>query len=36
VEDLFWKNISFSPPLYGADIKGTLMDKGIQWNLTEL
>jgi jumonji domain-containing protein 2 len=36
VEDLFWKNISFSPPLYGADIKGSIMDPGVQWNLGEL
>ncbi len=36
VENLFWKNISFSPPLYGADIKGSVMDSGVQWNLTQL
>jgi len=34
---LFWKNINFSPPLYGADIAGTtLFDKGVAWGLNEL
>lgn len=36
IEELFWKNVAFSPPLYGADFKGSLMDKGVPWNLTEL
>lgn len=32
----FWKNICFSPPLYGADMKGSLFDEGVKWNLGEL
>jgi jumonji domain-containing protein 2 len=33
----FWKNIAFSPPLYGADILNTLMDeKSKGWNLNSL
>lgn len=33
----FWKNIVFSPPLYGADLLSTLMDeKASQWNLGNL
>lgn len=33
----FWKNIVFSPPLYGADLLNTLMDdKAAQWNLGNL
>lgn len=36
VEEMFWKNIAFSPPLYGADIKYSLMDPGVKWNLNEL
>lgn len=34
VESMFWKNIVFSPPLYGADLLNTLMDeKAGPWNL---
>jgi jumonji domain-containing protein 2 len=36
VEEMFWKNIAFSPPLYGADMMGTLFDPGVTWNLNEL
>lgn len=36
VEKLFWKTLKFNAPLYGADIEGTLMDKNIPWNLSEL
>mmetsp|Transcript_533 Transcript_533/g.560 ORF Transcript_533/g.560 Transcript_533/m.560 type:complete len:561 (-) Transcript_533:164-1846(-) len=36
VETLFWKSICFSPPLYGADMKGSLFDHGVKWNLNEL
>lgn len=28
--------MSFNPPLYGADVKGSLFDKGVPWNLAEL
>lgn len=34
---MFWKNIVFSPPLYGADLLNTLMDeKSGPWNLNSL
>jgi len=37
VEEMFWKNLAFSPPLYGADIGGTtLFDDGVSWNLNKL
>lgn len=37
VEDMFWKNIVFSPPLYGADLLNTLMDdRAGSWNLNKL
>jgi jumonji domain-containing protein 2 len=33
----FWKNIAFSPPLYGADLLNTLMDESSKgWNLNTL
>lgn len=33
----FWKNIVFSPPLYGADLMNTLMDdRAGGWNLNKL
>ncbi|KRX04852.1 hypothetical protein PPERSA_06486 [Pseudocohnilembus persalinus] len=36
VEKLFWKNASFSPPIYGADFQKSLFDQGCIWNLCEL
>eukprot|EP00743_Colponemidia_sp_Colp-15_P007442 GILK01008041.1.p1 GENE.GILK01008041.1~~GILK01008041.1.p1 ORF type:complete len:606 (+),score=92.82 GILK01008041.1:98-1915(+) len=36
LERKFWKNITFQPPLYGSDIEGSLFDKGVPWNLSEL
>lgn len=38
VEYKFWKNIRFSPPLYGADSAGTLFDDKVctSWNLNHL
>jgi len=34
IEEMFYKNISFSPPLYGADSRKTLFDDSCkQWNL---
>ena len=34
----FWKNIAFSPPLYGADLLNTLMEDSSagSWNLNNL
>lgn len=32
----FWKTIKMSSPLYGSDSPGTLMDKNIPWNLSDL
>ncbi len=35
----FWSNISFMPPLYGADSEGTLFDEslpGEHWNVNKL
>ena len=33
----FWKNICFSPPLYGADCPGSLFDEDLEgWNLRRL
>jgi len=36
VEHLFWKSLQNSAPVYGSDISGSLFDKGIPWNLSEL
>lgn len=34
---MFWKNVTFSAPLYGADLGNTLMDEKSQgWNLNNL
>lgn len=33
----FWKNITLSPPLYGADVLGSLFDEKLKgWNLRRL
>lgn len=33
----FWKNVTFSAPLYGADLLNTLMDENSKsWNLNNL
>jgi len=32
----FWKNIAFSPPLYGADMAGTLFESDTPWDLRDL
>lgn len=36
VEEMFYKSMAFSPPVYGADARNTLFDKGVAWNLGEL
>jgi hypothetical protein len=40
IERLYWKNISFSQPLYGSDVPGSLMDRSefasSAWNLNRL
>ncbi|XP_033109242.1 lysine-specific demethylase 4C-like [Anneissia japonica] len=37
LERKYWKNVSFNPPIYGADISGSIYDKdrGI-WNINNL
>jgi len=32
----FWQTLKHSPPLYGADVSGSLFDKNVPWNLSEL
>jgi len=36
VEEMFWKSIAFSPPLYGADMAGTLFEPNTPWDLRDL
>ncbi|XP_069505448.1 lysine-specific demethylase 4B-like isoform X2 [Ambystoma mexicanum] len=37
LERKYWKNLTFVSPIYGADISGSLYDKGIdQWNIGSL
>uniref|UniRef100_A0A3P8ZDE6 [histone H3]-trimethyl-L-lysine(9) demethylase n=1 Tax=Esox lucius TaxID=8010 RepID=A0A3P8ZDE6_ESOLU len=34
LERKFWKNLTFNPPLYGADVNGTLYDPDVtEWNI---
>uniref|UniRef100_A0A665T0N7 [histone H3]-trimethyl-L-lysine(9) demethylase n=1 Tax=Echeneis naucrates TaxID=173247 RepID=A0A665T0N7_ECHNA len=34
LERKFWKNLTFNPPLYGADVSGTLYDPDVtEWNI---
>ncbi|XP_041790844.1 lysine-specific demethylase 4A isoform X2 [Chelmon rostratus] len=37
LERKFWKNLTFNPPLYGADVGGTLYDPDVtEWNIGRL
>uniref|UniRef100_A0A6B2L846 JmjC domain-containing protein n=1 Tax=Arcella intermedia TaxID=1963864 RepID=A0A6B2L846_9EUKA len=37
IERKFWRNIQFSPPMYGADMVGSLTDTDLKmWNMREL
>uniref|UniRef100_A0A674N461 [histone H3]-trimethyl-L-lysine(9) demethylase n=1 Tax=Takifugu rubripes TaxID=31033 RepID=A0A674N461_TAKRU len=37
LERKFWKNLTFNPPLYGADVSGTLYDADVtEWNIGHL
>ncbi|XP_040896158.1 lysine-specific demethylase 4A isoform X1 [Toxotes jaculatrix] len=37
LERKFWKNLTFNPPLYGADVSGTLYDPEVtEWNIGRL
>ncbi|XP_061894365.1 lysine-specific demethylase 4A isoform X3 [Entelurus aequoreus] len=37
LERKFWKNLTFNPPLYGADVSGSLYDPGVaEWNVGQL
>lgn len=37
LERKYWKTINYSPPLYGADVSGSLMDENLEaWNLRNL
>uniref|UniRef100_H2Z698 [histone H3]-trimethyl-L-lysine(9) demethylase n=1 Tax=Ciona savignyi TaxID=51511 RepID=H2Z698_CIOSA len=37
LERMYWKNLSFNPPIYGADISGSLYDKDVSvWNVAKL
>ena len=32
----YWKSLRFDPPLYGADVRGSLFEDGVEWNLNKL
>ncbi|XP_052121815.1 probable lysine-specific demethylase 4B isoform X2 [Frankliniella occidentalis] len=37
LERRYWKNITYNPPIYGADVSGTLTDPDItNWNINKL
>ncbi|KAI4886619.1 hypothetical protein NFI96_012741, partial [Prochilodus magdalenae] len=37
LERRYWKNLTFNPPLYGADVSGTLYDPDVtEWNIGRL
>ncbi|XP_057697381.1 lysine-specific demethylase 4A isoform X2 [Corythoichthys intestinalis] len=37
LERKFWKNLTFNPPLYGADVSGSLYDSDVnEWNIGRL
>ncbi|KAJ3533691.1 hypothetical protein NM208_g7872 [Fusarium decemcellulare] len=37
LERVYWKTLTYAPPLYGADLMGTLFDESLEmWNLNKL
>ncbi|KAL1110618.1 hypothetical protein AAG570_008146 [Ranatra chinensis] len=37
LERKYWKNITYNPPIYGADVSGTLCDESLdKWNINRL
>ncbi|KAK3937323.1 hypothetical protein QBC46DRAFT_416416 [Diplogelasinospora grovesii] len=37
LERIYWKTLTYAPPLYGADLPGTLFDESVKiWNLNKL
>ncbi|XP_012808166.1 lysine-specific demethylase 4C isoform X1 [Xenopus tropicalis] len=37
LERKYWKNVTFVPPIYGADVNGSLYEKGVEeWNISRL
>lgn len=34
LERRYWKNISYNPPIYGADVSGTLTDSDVDVSIT--
>ena len=37
LERIYWKTLTYAPPLYGADLMGTLFDDSVEsWNLNNL
>ncbi|KAM6948767.1 lysine-specific demethylase 4A [Aplochiton taeniatus] len=37
LERKYWKNVTFNPPIYGADVNGTLYDPEVKdWNIGKL
>ena len=36
LEREFWKKVTYSPPLYGADVEGSLFDAGASWAVPRL
>ncbi|XP_075853575.1 lysine-specific demethylase 4A isoform X4 [Microcebus murinus] len=37
LERKYWKNLTFNPPIYGADVNGTLYEKHVdEWNIGRL
>ncbi|XP_061097279.1 lysine-specific demethylase 4A isoform X2 [Conger conger] len=37
LERKYWKNLTFNPPIYGADVNGTLYDPDVtEWNIGRL
>uniref|UniRef100_A0A672RDG6 [histone H3]-trimethyl-L-lysine(9) demethylase n=1 Tax=Sinocyclocheilus grahami TaxID=75366 RepID=A0A672RDG6_SINGR len=37
LERKYWKNLTFNPPIYGADVNGTLYDTDVkEWNIGHL
>lgn len=37
MERAYWKNVTFNPPIYGADVAGSIYDSDVKfWNINHL
>lgn len=36
LERAFWRQLPYRPPVYGADVEGSLFDPGVPWSIAKM